>query len=196
MEPKTDKNVSLINWAFDGETSKKGDFALSNSNTTVERIAGDDELYSGILCTENQFMGSLEKKNFSIKIDKTSSSRITFGFCAKTADNIAPLNGYHDTQSSFMLGFHFFSSAGSFYSRSTRTPKYYTNELECNDFSNQILSASLDVKQKTIGFYLNGKLMAPPKEIDLQPEEAEIMCPCVDLIDLEDKVSLVFQELE
>ena len=60
----------------------------------------------------------------------------------------------------------------------------------------QIFSASLDINKKTVRFYLDGKPLSDAKEIDLKPEEAELMCPCVDLGYKGEIVSLVVQEIE
>ena len=135
-------------------------------------------------------MKSLNKKTFSIKIEKTTeNAHIYFGFCAKTADNSANI-GYYTTQFSFML----YLRNGSFYSRSLKL-NYIETDLKQPALNQEIFSVSLDLKSKTLKFYLNGKLIGNPQEIDLKPEEEELMCPCVDLVEEGDRVSLVFQEV-
>ena len=112
-----------------------------------------------------------------------------FGFCAKTADSSAN-NGYYNAPSSFMLNL----SNGYLYSSGHSNSNYTQTDLKQAVLSNQIFSAQLDVNLKTIKFYLNGKLLAQAKQIDLKPEESEMMYPCVDVLYQGDRVSLVDQE--
>ena len=113
-----------------------------------------------------------------------------FGFCLKTSDSSVK-NGYYATEFSFML----LLAYGRLYSNGSSI-EYIKTDLKQPALLKQIFSAQLDFIKKTIKFFLNGKLLAPAKEIDLKPEDAELMCPCVDLCHTGDKVSLVYQEVE
>lgn len=172
---------------FDNVNNNNGELLFSNSNTTVERLT--QEGWSRVACTENlPQMKSSTIKTFSIKIEKTRNASIFYGFCIKKVEDT---NGYHNNKLSFMLSIY----NGKFCSRSMPS-KYIKIGLREPAINSQIFSASLDLIKKTMKFYLNGKLLGPPKEIDLKPREAELMCPCVDIGDKGDKVSLVFHELE
>ena len=172
---------------FDNENNANGELLFSNSNTTVERLIQGG--WSRIPCTENlPQMKASTIKTFSIKIEKTQDASIFYGFCAKKSEDT---NGYRNNTLSFMLSLY----NGKFCSRSMHC-KYIKMDLREPALNSQVFSASLDLSKKTLKFYLNGKLLGPPKEIDLKLGEAEFMCPCVDIGHKGDKVSLVFQELE
>ena len=174
---------------FANKTIKNGAFSLSNSNKTLEKISRNYS-WDGIRCTSHVLIRSLAKKTFSIKIEKANPNvYIIFGFCAKTADSSANY-GYYNTQSSFTL----FLANGQFWCNKSFS-NYIQTDLKQAALSNQIFSAQLDVNLKTIKFYLNGKLLAPEKEIDLKSEKKEMMYPCVDVYYKGDRVSLVDQEL-
>lgn len=193
------KNVGISGKSmpiFSRETIKCGYLSLSNSNTTIEKIKGNN--WTGILCTpvENPSSPSMFKQTFSIKIDKTQDACIMFGFCVKSAEcEAAAFNEgvYWNTRFSFMLDL----SSSYTYFRSSRSKYITTTNLKQVAINTQgVFSASIDLNKKTIKFYLDGKLLAPEIEIDLTPEEAEMMCPCVDIYDEGDRVSLVFQLIE
>lgn len=173
-------------YTFASESVQKGNFLLANSDTTAEKTTKGD---SGIRCNENPLMRFSDQKTFSIKINKTKKADIMFGFCVKTADNFAK-SGYYTSKLSFML----YLLDGFFWCRNKPIEKYTLVNIKQAAISNQIFSASLDVKLKILKFYLNKKLLGEPIEIDLDQEEAGMMCPCVDLGDEGDKVSLVLQD--
>jgi len=67
---------------------------------------------------------------------------------------------------------------------SIKTP--YTQELyKAKDIT------ILDVKQKSMTFLLNGKVLGYPRNIDVKTEEIDLLCPCVDIWNHGDKMSLV-----
>ena len=179
--------TEVSKYTFAIETINDGALSLSNSNTTVEKIKETGWVGSGIRCADNALMKYFDQKIFSIKIEKTRTQppNILFGFCIKTGDNTASIGNYA-TKSSFML----YLQDGTFFSRWSPS-EYIQNDLLQQEFNNQTLTSSLNIVKKTIKFYLNGKLLAPEKEIDLKPEEAELMCPCLDIYHKGDKVSLV-----
>jgi len=172
------------NYEFSSQSIKNNCFVLSNSNKTVEKISPNK--WDGLLCFERAlFGGSLDKKVFSIKIEKTTNSNIFIGFVVKTADNSN--KGFYQTSSSFMLYLY----NGQFYSRSINSDylNYLVNYQTVS--VNQIYTTILDVKEKTIRFLRNGEALGEPKTIDLKPEEIDLMSPCVDIYFQADKVSLV-----
>lgn len=189
------------NFMFASETIKKGGLSLSNSNTTVENIKDN---WSGVRCTvENPallMMRSPDKLTFSIKIEKTSKARIMFGFCMKSTECDTALasndNIYYSTKFSFMLSL----GSSNFWSRLSSS-KYITTPENIKQAAinnpQSVFSASLDIKKNQISFFMNGKLLEKPINIYLTPEESQMMmCPCMDIADKGDRVSLVFQELE
>lgn len=176
----------VTRYTFSEENNPKKIFWLSNSNMTVEITK---KTHKGIRCTENPLLRSSEKKMFSIKIEKTLNGDIMYGFCVKTAEQFET-EGYYATKLSFML----FLVDGFLWCRNQPIEKYTTKNLAQAAISNQIFSASLDVKQNILKFYLNGEKLGEPIWINLEPQEAEMMCPCVDFGDKGDKVSLVFPE--
>jgi len=185
------KAVYLLDeYKFCPESIKNNCFALSNSNTTVEKTISDS--WAGIRCNERTLLRSLNKKIFSIKIEKTKYSNILIGFCVKTADNSNC--GYHQTTSSFML-----SLAGG-YIRSRSSLSDYLNKNNNNKYQpaqiNQIYTTILDIKESQMAFMKDGILMGEPKKIDLKLEEIDLLCPCVDLSGQGDKVTLVHAEIE
>ena len=104
----------------------------------------------------------------------------------KNADDTVSDGGYHDTNFSFMI--HLYN--GWYYSRASCSQYIQTNLIQ-PAINNQIFSASIDTINKTIKFYLNGKLLAPAKKIELTLEEVETIYPCVDLYSQGDRVSFV-----
>ena len=150
--------------------------------------------YAGIRCSENPlFQKSSNKKAFSIKIESTQDVWIMFGFCANPENDTSGEKGYWNTKFSFMLNLF----DGRFYIRSKYNyMKDIKEDLKKPARNNEIFSASLDINRKTIKFYLNGRLLKAMENIDLTTEEAEIICPCVDMFDKKDKVSLVLQEIK
>ena len=180
----------LGEYRFETKNIKKEDLAFSNFNTTVERLIQTG--WSGLRCTEISLLRkSLKKITFSIKIESCLYFNIFFGFFVKTEDATGADKGYYTTKFSFMLNLN----DGKFYSRSSSS-NYIETDLKGPAKNKQIFSASLDINKKTVRFYLDGKPLRDAKEIDLKPEEAELMCPCVDLGSQGDIVSLVVQEIE
>lgn len=184
---------------FSRETIKCGYLTLSNSNRTVEKINGSN--WTGIRCTtventSSSMLRSPDKQIFSIKIEKTQDATIMFGFCVKSAECEAEAfreGVYWNTRFSFVLDLY----SSYCYFRSSRSKFTTTTNLKQTAINTQgVFSASIDTNKKTVKFYLDGKLLASEIEIDLTPEEAQMMCPCVDLYDEGDRVSLVFQEVE
>ena len=174
---------------FSSETIKCGYLNLSNSNRTVEKINGSN--WTGIRCTTIENPLSSDKQTFSIKIEKSQDASIMFGFCVKSAECEAAAfreGVYWNTRFSFVLDLN----SGYFYSRSSRSKHITTTNLKQIAINAQVFSASIDTNKKTIKFYLDGKLLGSEIEIDLTPEETHIMCPCVDIYDEGDRVSLVF----
>jgi len=180
-EPIFKKNL----YTFDIETNKNKCFELTNGNTTLEKISRGED-WDGILCNNDN---SSDKKTFSIKIENTLSGDIMIGFCMKTADH-SNNDNYYDTPLSFMLSLE----DGLFFSQSS--PSYYHIPNFQSATNNQIYTATLDIKKKNIRFYLDGQpLGIAAKKINLRNEETYLMCPCIDLYENNDKVSLVDQEV-
>jgi len=155
-------------------------FLISNSNTTVEKISHHKN-WDEIRCNERVCLKSLDKRIFSIKIENlTNFPHILIGFCMKTAEN-------SNQFSSFMLSLCY----GQFCSRSTCSDYLNLNNNFQPASVNQIYTTILDVKQKSMTFLLNGKVLGYPRNIDVKPEEIDLLCPCVDIWNHGDKMSLV-----
>lgn len=190
-EAKIQKSNSFFEYSkYTFIPPNNGALSLSNSDTTVEKISRNG-YYDGIQCEIGSMIRSSAKLLFSIKIEKTYIADIVYGFCIKNHDSI-PDQGYHCSKYSFML--HLVT--GSFFYRSSSIKDFIQKELLIGPAQvNQIFSASFDFKLKTISFYLNGILLGCPLQTYLNKEDAELMCPCVDLYHEGDKVSLVIQEV-
>ena len=190
-EEKIQNNSIFELSKFTFAPSNNGALSLSNSNTTVEKISGDGYFDGGIQCDISSMIRASDKLLFSLRIEKTKYAFIVYGFCIKNHDFIAD-ESYHSSKYSFMLQL----DSGNLYSRSNSIKGYIQEQLLIGPAqANQIFSASFDYKLKTISFYLNGALLGYPFQTYLNKEDAELMCPCVDLYHEGDRVSLVIQEV-
>ena len=172
------KKKTLRTYRFCDENDD-GHFSLSNRNKTLEKTSGG-EGWRGFRCNILNPKGSNQLK-FSIKIENTADANIMIGFCVKSANSSC---GYFKTNSScFMLSL----SNGNFYHRSSSSPYIHSHIAK----ENNIYTSKLDVKQKSIEFFLNGTSLGIPRKINFKKEEIPLLCPCVDLYDQDDKVSVV-----
>jgi len=167
-----------IGYSFCPENNN-GCYTLSNNDKTLQRTSGDNVAWRGFRC-ENH-MNFSDKLIFSIKIEKiTYNSCIMIGFCVKTAENSS---GFHQTSSSFMLNL----SDGNLYKRSSKSA--YISNLKGK--TSEIYTSILDVKLKSLEFLLNGESLGEPKGIDLKNKEILLLCPCVDLHNIGDKITII-----
>ena len=131
---------------------------------------------------ENPLWNLSDKLIFSIKIENTRESLIMIGFCLKTANNS---EGYNATNSSFMLYLY----NGCFCNQPNPNSLYNSNTIKGKD--NEIYTAILDKKQKSVEFLLNGKSLGAARTINIKNEEIPQFCACVDIHYQGDKVSIM-----
>ena len=141
--------------------NNNGNYTLSNNNKTIEKIQGGSA-WCGFRCDPPAKIS--DKMAFSIKVENTDGNcSIMVGWCLKNANHSS---GYYATNADFAI--------------------YLNNK----GLKNDIFTAIIDIKMKTIMFLLNGYLIGNPKRFELQDEEIGLLCPFVDIQTPGDKVSI------
>lgn len=175
-EEKMTKMIVSYDFSFFAGNNN-GDFSLSNSNKTLKC---NSDGWFGFRCDPPKKLYA--KMSFSIRIDNVDkNSHIMVGWCVKNANY---LSGFYSTNSSFCM----YLCNGLFYYRykhSTYVSQYVKGKI------GEIYSAIIYVREKKIGFCLNGVSLCEPLTIDIKNEEINLLCPFVDLYSSEDQVSIV-----
>ncbi len=174
------KNIekTIFKYSFSPQNDYNN-FLLSSYNKTIEKISGGNS-WQGFYCEPFQIFS--DKLTYSIKIENTKNSAISFGFSIKNAKKSS--FGYRDSNDpSFMLDLR---DGECFFNKSENKEKIQGIKGK----NKEIYTVILDIKQKNIQFLLDDHTLGEPKIIDFTNDQISLLCPCVDLIDEGDKITI------
>lgn len=148
----------------------------------MERISVEEHRL-GIACNSKGFNQDFDKLTFSVIIDHTKNSFLFIGFTYSEESECQ--GGFYKDQSSFMLSL----VHGKFYNCAKSSPSVKKGFAGAKN--GEKYTVILDIDQKTIEFKLNDLSFGEPKEIELEENDIKLLCPCMDISNRGDKISIV-----